>query len=679
MGSGLMYNIIPVLSKIQRNKFAVLLFRVLVAIWIFSARYIWISFPYHLNSDVVEGMIFPKIVSEQGLFFNDFISTTDNPLARYLLIPPILAHALGCDWITSTKISIIFLSFVTLLLLSWLLKKLGFRFVPIFAADIFMICNNTYTGYSPVYDTNINYGHTIIAMLLVLILMLDLRKNANHVRMKYKMMGLMVLSFVSGFLSIKIIAAVFVPMVIAEVMLSASKIKGEPQLYPVIQLKNLWCYMGALAVSVAGYIISEIYNRTANAYSSFPKTVATFEEIAEVFPKILNDVVILLTFPNFNIVLAKSNILLLAEVLLRIGVYILLGIGLIFVLNLKTNTSGREAILKFTAVFLLISALFVPLLVLAMYTYGRGPWHQYFTWYLVIFLVALVVDKELIRTAAYRLVCGISVFLLCAVSLYNHVYIPMQQYANADLPQSASVAQYLLANNYTSVIARNYWNANIMSGYTDLKLRAVSVNDELHPWIWSVDSRIFNESDGKFALLFTDEEITEFNEKASYVAKDLFAQGRFDTKIGDLNIYTMGFNPVKSFSMPKTNGESVSYEFYRHYSMKSDHAKVNVNEKYIESSLQGLITFGPYTFAKKGKYNLTVRYEYVEYNGDATIQIYSRLGQETHIQSTELPQMQTELRLSLQLLEDVKDLEFAFVNTADSHIRLYSVGVMKVE
>lgn len=255
----------------------------------------------------------------------------------------------------------------------------------------------------------------------------------------------------------------------------------------------------------------------------------------------------------------------------------------------------------------------------------------------------------------------------------------MQQYANADLPQSASVAQYLLANNYTSVIARNYWNANIMSGYTDLKLRAVSVNDELHPWIWSVDSRIFNESDGKFALLFTDEEITEFNEKASYVAKDLFAQGRFDTKIGDLNIYTMGFNPVKSFSMPKTNGESVSYEFYRHYSMKSDHAKVNVNEKYIESSLQGLITFGPYTFAKKGKYNLTVRYEYVEYNGDATIQIYSRLGQETHIQSTELPQMQTELRLSLQLLEDVKDLEFAFVNTADSFVRLYSIDIEKIE
>lgn len=674
-----MYNIIPVLSRIQRNKFTVLLFCVLAAVWVFSACYIWISFPYHLNSDWVEGMLFPKIVSEQGLFFNDFVSTTDNPLARYLIIPPILAHALGCDWITSTKISAIFLSFVTLLLLSWLLKKLGFRPVPIFAADIFMICNNTYSVYSPVYDTNINYGHTIIVMLLVLILILDLRKNANHVRMKYKTIGLMVLSFVSGFLSIKIIATVFIPILLAETILSASKIKGEPQLYPVIQLKNLWCYMGAFAISVAGYIISEIYNRTANAYSSFPKTVATFEEMTGVFPKILNDVLIELTFPNFNIVLAKSNILLLAEVLLRIEVYILLGIGLIFVLNLKANTSGREAILKFIAVFLLISALFVPLLVLAMYTYGRGPWHQFFTWYLVIFLVALVVDKELIRTAAYRLVCGTSVFLLCALSLYNHVYIPMQQYANADLPQSAAVAQYLLANNYTSIVARNYWNANIMSGYTDLKLRAVSVNDELRPWIWSVDTRIFNESDGKFALLFTDEEITEFNEKASYIAKDLFAQSRFDTKIGDLNIYAMESNPVKSFSMPKTNGESVSYEFYRHYAMKSDHSKVNVNEKYIESSAQGLIAFGPYTFTKKGKYNLIVRYEYVEYNGTASIQIYSRLGQETHIKSTELPQLQTELHLMLQLSKDTKDIEFVIVNTADSFVRLYSIDVEKTE
>jgi hypothetical protein len=294
-----------------------------------------------------------------------------------------------------------------------------------------------------------------------------------------------------------------------------------------------------------GYIVLTLYARSRNMFNGNALRLFSFDKIQEVFPKVLYDTVNLLCFPTRTVTLNSfSEGLVLTEAALRIGAYTLFAIVFIYVLSKKLN-SEEISLTRYLLMFFAVSVSTTFLLIIASFARGHSPRHQFFTWYLLAVLAAIIIDKGIVRTKLYRIVGFSVICLLCAVSFYNHTHTAMQSYKTTDPPGAAIMAQYILDNGYDAVLARSFWNANVMGGYSDLQLKTATFRDDFSPYYWLVDTRIFDSEDGKYAIIFSDAELADFQSKASDLNRFILQQMVFDKKFDDLNIYSLDFNPMR--------------------------------------------------------------------------------------------------------------------------------------
>jgi hypothetical protein len=340
-----------------------------------------------------------------------------------------------------------------------------------------------------------------------------------------------------------------------------------------------------------------------------------------------------------------SEVLVFAEAALRIGVYAIFAIGFVYML-VKKPSADKDSRVKYMLAFFAISVPLTFFLIMASFWYGHSPRHQFFTWYLLAMLTAMVTDKDIVKTKLYRIVSFSVIGLLCAVSFYNHNWIAVQSYKTAKPPEKAVMAQYMLDNGYDVVLARDFWNANIMGGYTDLQLKTAQFDDNLTPRYWLVDTRIFDSEDGKYALIFSDEELANFQKSASGKSQFILQQAAFDKKFGKLNIYSLNFNPFRS-----ENIKDYSYTVKPDSKGMAIHksAAIGADGALYSDGANATILWGPYAKVSPYVFDFKLNYEVVENASDSDVvgwfDVCTQSGK-NRIQRVNLPASETSVSIN---------------------------------
>lgn len=199
----------------------------------------------------------------------------------------------------------------------------------------------------------------------------------------------------------------------------------------------------------------------------------------------------------------------------------------------------------------------------------------------------------------------IVIFLLivCIVQLFANIYQinSINNFTKQSLNNEKYIATYLKENNYERVYA-SFWNSDILLYYIDFDGFSVGhwgprIDQNLEPFFWLVDKKVYEDFNGKVALLLTDEELKNLSNIGKYRIKDAI----FRKKIGDINIYECDYNPIKPLIELPKNENDVEI-------IKLDNPKINIvgeikSDKLISNEqIEGYILFGPYINDNNLKY-----------------------------------------------------------------------------
>jgi hypothetical protein len=673
--------IMSIINNMRHNKTLILLWVLLCAVFALSVRYDFAVGPHTLVHDIAsDSVVYAKTVFDHGLFFNGWFGSNEPAFNRpvWLLL---LVHLFVKSWINAAIITFIIGKIVLLFMLGILMRNMGFNFKHILISWIFILCCDFHFANSFNGGSAYTMQQMLAVILLALITYINIRQG-KHKTFNYCI--LLLTSFICGFFGMKMVAATVIPMLIVPVQQLLIDEEGSSEI-DYGKIRKLWFPFLNFAVAGIGYILLVKYNSIAHEFLPISLTLSNVKGVMERLPEAVNTIFLLFGVDAVT-VYSFGSTLVFVEIALRMTLLIIC----IFMLYKALKGKIKSVELSFVVLFFWTAFILMFILKIYLPVNAQGVWHYFFFWILIAISPVVLFDKEgLIKTKLYRYLGIVVIVVLCILSLYNNNIRVAEQYEREPRPVYAEIGDYLITNGYEGICSAYEHNASI-AVWTNMELKYYEkfwdfTSDHTNsayfkPATFLVDTNAYyNIYYGKWAIVLSDAEIVAFEANASTHEKEKFALANQVARIEQFNIYEMSFNPLNLFKMPAAQDQSKMYYFSDTYVFPHISTQINYLDRYLETSTQGLIVYGPYTSAKKGNYNLTVSYEYIEYNGDATIQVYSRSGQEIHIQPTELPQLQTELQLSLQLSNDANDLEFTVVNTADSRIRLYSIEVTKSE
>lgn len=591
------------------------LFAFLIISLFLAGYYIWVVVDVTINFDYAADMLWPKLVFERGLFSTEFFSSTVSFLPNRSFIPAIIAHLMGFDWLGAAKVSVIFNTVFTLFLFSMLLNKLKLSPNLILAACIFMIYAN-FSSASIIYHRNIYYAQDNFIILIILIFAIDVYQSDNKPR---KIAFLMIASLIGGAISIRPVTLVLVPLFALEFIKAAIAIRGQTEL-PKPLFKGLWMQMkniilsgAALLIGVIGYVTVTSYAKAQNTFWGNALEFQSFRSILDSFPRVINSTVVLLGFPSEDLrIRSIGEALVVAESLMRATLVIILIIGFIHIIILRENNE-KTTRLKYIFYFFSISIPLNFLLLLTSFSEGSGQRHQFFTWYMVAISAVVVIDKDIVKTKIYRWFITLVLIMLCMLSFYNNYVKTVQASRAAKPPQYAVMAWYMLDNGYDVVLARNGEHAHVMGAYTNFELRTAAFTNDFEPHYWLVDKTIFEENEGKYALIFSDAEsqdkyllatLKESNKAKTHL---ILSQMEYDRSFGRFDIYSLDFNPtlavhpvLKGIITPASSGIILS------------NGEIDDDDVFITNGDNGLAFAGPHWQVFNGIFDFVLNYEVIE-------------------------------------------------------------------
>jgi len=610
------------------DKYSKYLLIILLASLAFAAYHIGVSGYHGMDMDYASDMLWPKLVMERGFFSSGFYGSTENFLTARSIVPSVIARLLGLSWLNVIKINAIFNTALTLFLFFLLLRRLKLSINSTLFACIFMI-NTYFSRYSIIYDYNIYYARINFIMPILLIFAVDIYQKQFSAK---RTAALLVLAFIGGLISLRVLTLVLTPIFMLEFIKAARQVRGQVEFKKPFS-STLTKQMGYVLISLAaftlgatGYLVSTLFGRYTNTFGGNSLVIFSFDKMLAAFPKILSQLVFLLGFPSRNIsVNSISEAFVFLETLLRAGVFIIFTMVFIHVLFLhaKHPAGGGEGEkterVGWIFAFFLLSLSLNFLLILAAFSEGSASRHQFFIWYLVAILAGVVVDKDIIKTQAYRGFAFLLMGALCIISFYNNSVVVTKHYRQADPPPRVAAAQYLLDNGYDVVLGRNAQDSYVMGGYTDLQLQTAAFSTDFAPHMWLVDTSIFRESKDKYAIIFSDEarekELLEtFLESDQAKTQLIMSEAKFDKSFGPLNIYSLDYNPTLD-AVPEINGMispgSRGVELYN--------GTLAEDGSFHTDGTAGFVLRGPNWQVFEGVFDFTLNYTVLEHPGEETM------------------------------------------------------------
>lgn len=240
-----------------------------------------------------------------------------------------------------------------------------------------------------------------------------------------------------------------------------------------------------------------------------------------------------------------------------------------------------------------ISTLVILMGNVAMNTNGLGLERYLISFLLWVLLGFIILCQNYIKFYRRKLIF-IFLLIICMIQLFANIY-QINSIKNFTMPlnNGKDIAIYLKENNYERVYA-SFWNSDILLYYIDFDGFSVGhwgprIDQNLEPFFWLVDKKVYEDFNGKVALLLTDEELQNLSNIGKYRIKDAI----FRKKIGDINIYECDYNPIKPLIKMPENKNDVEI-------INLDNPKISIVGKIEDNKLvsdeqtKGFILFGPY-------------------------------------------------------------------------------------
>lgn len=300
-----------------------------------------------------------------------------------------------------------------------------------------------------------------------------------------------------------------------------------------------------------------------------------------------------------NIGILYTSIINSEYIMLKFTHCILFAGFIISIYNLKKIFEEKQ---KELFIILGISTLVILMGNVAMNTNGLGSERYLISFLLWILLGFIILCQNYIKFYRRKLIF-IFLLIICMIQLFANIFqidliknftmISLAHGENFYNDQKKDIAIYLKENNYKRVYA-SYWNSDVLLYYADFNDFLVGhwgpgIDQNLKPFFWLVNKEVYEDFNGKVALLLTDEELKNLSNIGKYRIKDAM----FRKKIGDINIYECDYNPIKPLAkLPKNKNdiETLTINSFQ----TSIYGEIK-NDKLISGGqTEGYILFGPY-------------------------------------------------------------------------------------
>ncbi|MCL2036958.1 MAG: hypothetical protein FWG83_06200 [Oscillospiraceae bacterium] len=680
-------------SKIRRvydsfSSYELFLLGAVVFLFIWLIQYNIVTAYTAMDSDVVvDNILIPKIVSERGLFFNDFIFGHESMFSRPFIVTLVMKLFIS-DWIMAAKVGILFTTLAILVLWYILCRRINFSRSAAFISMIFLLGANV-SIFNNFRGANF-YPTFVMLPLLTCILLIDMKKNSYALKGKkniIRAISLVLLSFIGGIFGIRMMAVLYIPLLAVEFFNAIGEARNDPEreskvLKPFLRLRGLITAAVLFLVNGAGMALLSLYNRYAGAYVPAATNIQSVERIFdEILPaagrSLLQSLVVHAGGMGSK---DPAFVKTMGETFLRLFV---IGLVVFVVFSIIKN---RKAKLKEEGVIFAseyFAAAFALVFCITVVIGQASPKYYYFNWYLLAFGVACLTSRNVISTVLLRRGVALLIAVLCVFSIYNHDLKALEdgRERNKETLTHYKAAQYLNRNGYECIYG-GFWNVALTASYANMEIDAGYLNaDSFRAEFWAADKRVyFDNNKGKYALVLTESEWSTMTTVTPKYKRDFLAsEAVFVTRIDNLVIYEVGINPLPAFRVPNFKGESAVYDFSMNYAAKNDAAYVSFKENYVDSNqMNGMMVWGPHITLLKGEYELTLKYAELGDNtgGAAKFSVTSNFGGKTLV-SQPMSSSGT-LKVTMTVEETAENVEFKVDVNHDRPIRLYTLEVTKM-
>ncbi len=262
-------------------------------------------------------------------------------------------------------------------------------------------------------------------------------------------------------------------------------------------------------------------------------------------------------------------------------------------------------------------------------------------------------------------------------------------------PPLAQAAAYAEENGYQYVVG-GYWNAGVLTGYSDGHLEAWHSDPltpssivKLSPYPWAVDTTLFTQErlGERGLLILTDLEEQAIFEENSYVAILLNEYAEKVTEISSYNLYAVTENPytlIEKIKHERASGlpaadqtEKVDMPGADGYCYANNAALNENGELASDGVTGGTILYGPYSDTVSGVYDITLNYV-VDSVGEGTEGTFDVALDAKSYAATTFTADQTSATLENVSIEDGHQFEARVSIPAEMAIRVQSIHYARV-
>ncbi len=252
-----------------------------------------------------------------------------------------------------------------------------------------------------------------------------------------------------------------------------------------------------------------------------------------------------------------------------------------------------------------------------------------------------------------------SVHLISVSNGWKYVLDAKKEFANA-----------IIQNDVSKVYAGNYWNAYTNEVYSDLKVPFGAIflqNNNLQPYYWLVDSKVFNfQKNIKTALLLSEDENNSFSNDLKVT---LGAPISYYIKNG-MHIYVYDYDLAKHFP-----SNALADGVLNVNTLYVTNGEIDISKKYMKIN-PSATQYGPYVYISSGEYRITFIGE--NFDDDEIKCDVASNKKTTSLDFKEIGRDNGSIHLELTVKDDVDDVEFRMFNNSDKFIKLEQILVEKI-
>lgn len=589
----------------------------LLMIFLFSLLYnFYLIFtklnPYFVESDLINEITYrQQCYRQKTLLPDDFIHSNELFATRPVLLYCFF-YGFTNNFLLSYQLETMTMLVVQLLAIASLCKcmKMGNNSI-IIVMNVFLIWMPESIK-KVLWLESDAYALFAICVILTFALRIIWQKGKYN---KFSVIGCIFLAALMGFLTLKMSMVLYIPLLIADLIILAGKYKNkrriEKQNIQLLVLSVIQLVVNLLFYKICLHLFSDKFFPVSMQIADI-ETMFSWSNIKRRFLE-LTGIFGMHTlggelFSGQNIIFIMHSLLFFILVVI------------IFSLLKKYYAEGGFHLEIIIFIFCVI--IFNALVLFALVS---GSSCRYYFAAIVFIPVLLGIWADNFEKKNFiEMIAVVVIFLFGGgvIAGYNEIF------EKQELPL-LQVADYVEEKGY-SFIAATYWNAAVIKGYLNGQVEVAHtapVCNGLAPYYWMIDKNIFDENnpERKYALILTEDEYQNMTDSFTQILLDKYSLEI--TMVDQYFIFIYSENPYLLMNQIKEKHNAglpdLEQDYKIVYANNSDllykDAELDDNNILVSNGKQtGYVMYGPYTESIVGNYNIKLNYR-VEYLNGASV------------------------------------------------------------